>query len=247
MLCWFTRQMKLVAQALSIARTAYIRAAARNPLLAAALLFVALLVTPAQAAAGEPVILVFGDSLSAEYGLARGTGWAALLEARLKQKRIPYSVVNASISGETTSGGAARIDLALKQHKPAIIIIELGGNDGLRGLALDATRANFTRMIEASKQAGAKVLLAGMQLPPNYGRSYTEGFRTLYADLAQRHKTALVPFFLDGISERRELFQADGIHPVAGAQPRLLDNVWSLLAPLLSTPKPGAGHTGKPR
>ena len=247
MLCWFTRWMELVAQAASIARTAFMRAAARNTLLAGVLLCAALLAAPARAAAGAPVILVFGDSLSAEYGLARGTGWPALLEVRLKEKRLDYRVVNASISGETTSGGASRIDLALKQHKPAIIIIELGGNDGLRGLALDATRANFTRMIESSKQAGAKVLLAGMQLPPNYGRSYTEGFRTLYADLAQRHKTALVPFFLDGISERRELFQADGIHPVAGAQPRLLDNLWSVLAPLLGAPKPAPATTGKPR
>ena len=195
-----------------------------------------------------PVILVFGDSLSAEYGLARSAGWAALLDARLKQKRLHYSVVNASISGETTSGGAARIDAALQQHRPAVIIIELGGNDGLRGLALDATRANLTRMIEASNQSGAKVLLAGMQLPPNYGRAYAEGFRALYAGLAQRHKAALVPFFLDGVAEQRELFQADGIHPTAAAQPRLLDNLWRGLAPLLGTAHSaaaGAAGSGK--
>ena len=177
--------------------------------------------------------MVFGDSLSAEYGLPRGAGWAALLDRRLREKRFNYSVVNASISGETTSGGAARIDAALVQHKPAIVIVELGGNDGLRGLSLDATRANLTRMVEASMRAGAKVVLVGMQLPPNYGRTYTEGFRTLYADLAKRHKTALVPFFLDGIADSRELFQADGIHPTPQAQPRLLDNTWKALAPLL--------------
>ena len=237
--------MELVAQGLSIARTSCMRAAARNVRLAGALLLAALMVTPAQAAAGEPVILVFGDSLSAEYGLARGTGWAALLDARLKQQRLPFSVVNASISGETTSGGAARIDLALKQHQPTVIIIELGGNDGLRGLALDATRANLTRMIEASHKAGARVLLAGMQLPPNYGRAYGEQFQRLYTELAQRHKSALVPLFLDGVAERRELFQADGIHPTAAAQPRLLDNTWSVLAPLLSKPKPDAAGSGK--
>jgi acyl-CoA thioesterase-1 len=177
--------------------------------------------------------MVFGDSLSAEYGLPRGAGWAALLDRRLKEKRFNYSVANASISGETTSGGAARIDAALVQHKPAIVIVELGGNDGLRGLSLDATRANLTRIVEASGRAGAKVVLVGMQLPPNYGRAYTEGFRTLYADLAKRHKAALVPFFLEGIAERHELFQADGIHPTPAAQPRLLNNAWKALAPLL--------------
>ena len=184
------------------------------------------------------MILIFGDSLSAEYGLARGTGWAALLEKRLKNKQINYSVANASISGETTSGGAARIDAVLKQTRPAIIVIELGGNDGLRGLSLEATRANFEKMIAASKAAGARVLLAGMQLPPNYGPAYTGSFKALYADLAARHKTALVPFFLDGVAEQRELFQPDGIHPTAAAQAKLLDNVWQPLAPLLQgTPR----------
>ncbi len=205
--------------------------AARAALLVAALLPVSGLW--AAPPGGAPVILVFGDSLSAEYGLPRGAGWAALLERRLKEKRFNYSVVNASISGETTSGGAARIEAALKQHRPAVVFLELGGNDGLRGLALDATRANLTRMIEASSRAHARVVLAGMQLPPNYGRTYTEGFRTLYADLAKRHKTALVPFFLEGVADSRDLFQADGIHPTLEAQPRLLDNAWKALAPLL--------------
>ncbi len=188
-----------------------------------------------------PVILIFGDSLSAEYGLARGTGWGALLEKRLQEKRLNYSVANASISGETTSGGAARIDAVLKQSKPSVIIIELGGNDGLRGLALEATRTNFEKMIVASKAAGAKVVLAGMQLPPNYGPAYTRTFSAMYGELAARHKTALVPFFLAGVAEKRELFQADGIHPVAHAQGALLDNVWKNLAPLLSAvPKKAA-------
>jgi acyl-CoA thioesterase-1 len=208
-------------------------------LLAARLVAAALLLAAsmglAQAAAAAPVILLFGDSLSAEYGLPRGAGWGALLEARLKEKRLDYSVVNVSISGETTSGGAARIDAALQQHRPAIVIIELGGNDGLRGLALDATRANLTRMLAASGKAGAKVVLAGMQLPPNYGRTYVEGFRTLYADLARQHKAALVPFFLENVADKRELFQADGIHPTREAQPLLLDNTWKALAPLLGS------------
>ena len=187
-------------------------------------------------AAGSPAILVFGDSLSAEYGLPRGSGWAALLAERLKQKRFDYSVVNTSISGETSAGGATRIAAELARVKPAVLIIELGGNDGLRGLSLAATRANFDTMIKAGQAAGAKVLLCGMQLPPNYGRDYTERFRAMYADLAKLHGVALLPFFLEGVGDKRELFQTDGIHPTPEAQPRLLDNVWPLLAPLL---KPG--------
>lgn len=187
-------------------------------------------------AIGAPAILVFGDSLSAEYGLQRGSGWAALLAERLKQQRLDYSVVNASISGETSAGGAARIAAELARVKPAVLIIELGGNDGLRGLSLAATRANFDAMIKAGRAAGAKILLCGMQLPPNYGRDYTERFRAMYTDLAKTHGVALLPFFLEGVGDKRELFQADGIHPVAEAQPRILDNVWPLLVPLL---KPG--------
>ncbi len=189
---------------------------------------------PGLASAGKaPVILVFGDSLSAEYGLPRGAGWAALMEQRLKQLKMNYSVANASISGETTAGGAARINAELARIRPAVVIIELGGNDGLRGLALAATRANLEAMIEAATKSGARVLLCGMQLPPNYGRDYTERFRAMYGELAKRHKAALLPFFLEGIGDRREMFQSDGIHPVAEAQPRILDNVWAELAPLL--------------
>ena len=204
-----------------------------------ALIALAALTTPGTglAAAGKaPVILVYGDSLSAEYGLPRGAGWAALMEQRLKQLKMNYSVANASISGETTAGGAARINAELTRIRPAIVIIELGGNDGLRGLALTATRTNLESMIEAALAAGARVLLCGMQLPPNYGRDYTERFRAMYGELAKRHKLALLPFFLEGIGERRDLFQADGIHPVAEAQARILDNVWAQLAPLLKAP-----------
>jgi acyl-CoA thioesterase-1 len=196
----------------------------------------AVLATTVSGTAGaqsKPVILVFGDSLSAEYGLARSSGWVALLEKRLTQERLNYSVANASISGETTSGGAARIEDALKQNRPALVILELGGNDGLRGLSVDATRANLEKMIKAAQKAGARVVLAGMQLPPNYGRAYTDKFRALYGELAKQHKVALVPFFLEGVAERRELFQADGIHPTAEAQDRLLANVWKALGPML--------------
>ena len=184
-------------------------------------------------AQASPEILVYGDSLSAEYGLQRGTGWVALLTERLRLRRANYSVVNSSISGETSAGGASRIAVELARVKPSIVIIELGGNDGLRGLALAATRSNFDAMIVASIKAGARVILCGMQLPPNYGRDYTERFRALYPELAKKHKVALVPFFLDGIGDRRDLFQPDGIHPLGEAQSRLLDNVWMLLGPML--------------
>jgi acyl-CoA thioesterase I len=180
------------------------------------------------------VVLVVGDSLSAEYGLSRGSGWVALLEKRLQEKRVDYSVVNASISGETSSGGASRIEALLIQHKPQVVVLELGGNDGLRGLSLDATRANFEKMIRAAQATKARVLIAGMRLPPNYGRDYTERFFAMYGELARAHKTALVPFFLEGVGEKRELFQADGIHPKAEAHPVILENVWPTLQPLLS-------------
>ena len=193
-----------------------------------------ILATGAQAA---PTILVMGDSLSAEYGLQRGKGWVALLEQRLKDNQLDYSVVNASISGETTSGGAQRLPAALAQNKPAIVVIELGSNDGLRGLAITATRANFETMINLSLKAGAKVMLVGMQLPPNYGRDYTDKFKGLYPELAQKYKIPLAPFMLDGFADKPEMFQADGIHPLAQAHPRILDNIWPALEPLLKTGK----------
>jgi len=178
-------------------------------------------------------ILVYGDSLSAAYGLAQDAGWATLLQARLKQKGMNYTVMNASISGETTSGGAARIAAALRAHKPAVVILALGANDGLRGLPLAQMRANLAKVVRASQTAKSRVLLVGMRLPPNYGESYTRQFAQVYADLAREYKTALAPFLLEGVAEQRELFQADNIHPTAEAQPILLDNVWKALAPQL--------------
>lgn len=178
-------------------------------------------------------MLVLGDSLSAEYGIARGTGWTNLLQERLRTEKLDAAVVNASISGETTSGGATRLPALLKKHRPAILIIELGANDGLRGLSLAATEANLRAMIKAGQAEKSKVLLLGMRLPPNYGAAYTENFHALYAKMAREYKTALVPFFLEGIATRAELFQADRMHPTAAAHPLMLDNVWPSLKPLL--------------
>jgi len=198
----------------------------------AALLLSALSATLAYSA--PKTILVSGDSLSAEYGLARGSGWVALLEQRLHEKKLNVSVVNASISGETTSGGAARITDLLQQHHPDIVIIELGGNDGLRGLPVAAAEQNLRSMITASQHAGAKVLLVGMMIPPNYGRSYTDKFFAMYGTIARDTHVGLVPFLLDGIAEHIELFQSDHIHVIAAAHPRILDNVWPHLLPLIS-------------
>ena len=177
-----------------------------------------------------------GDSLSAEYGLARGSGWVALLEARLAERKMPVTVVNASISGDTTSGGRSRLPALLAQHKPDVVLIELGGNDALRGLPLDMTRGNLREMARAAKAAGARVLLVGMQVPPNYGRRYAEDFQALFATVAREEKTALVPFLLAGVADgpdAESMFQPDRIHPRAEAQPRMLDNVWPELVPLL--------------
>jgi acyl-CoA thioesterase-1 len=176
---------------------------------------------------------VLGDSLSAEYGLPRDQGWVSLLQQRCQQKKLPVQLFNASISGETTSGGKTRLPALLAKHQPNIVIIELGGNDGLRGLPLAETEANFRAMIQAAQRANAKVLLVGMRLPPNFGRSYTEQFSKLYSRLAQQQKTALVPFLLEGIAENPQMFQADRIHPNVAAQPILLDNVWPVLMPWL--------------
>jgi acyl-CoA thioesterase-1 len=178
-------------------------------------------------------ILVVGDSLSAEYGLRRGTGWVDLLAARLREEKLPFDVANASISGETTAGGRTRIASLLERHRPEVVVIELGGNDALRGLDLGTTEANLREMVRAARGAGARPLLLGMMLPPNYGRSYSERFRDLYPKVARAEKAALVPFFLDGVADRLEYFQPDRIHPNERAQPRLLDNVWPTLRKLL--------------
>ena len=175
-------------------------------------------------------ILVFGDSLSAGYGIAREASWAHLLQQELQG--TPYSVVNASISGETTAGGLRRIDKALTQHRPAVVIIELGANDGLRGSPLAETETNLDTIIKLAKSAKAKVLLLGIQLPPNYGHAYTESFRNIYPKLAKKHRVSLLPFMLEGIPP--EQFQADNLHPNAAAQARILRNVMRHLKPLLN-------------
>ena len=177
-------------------------------------------------------ILVFGDSLSAGYGIPQDAAWPSLLAKRLEQNRLDYSVTNASISGETTSGGRTRLAAALDKAQPAVVVIALGANDGLRGLPLPQMRANLDAMIAASRAAGARVLLAGMRLPPNYG-PYADEFAGVFADLARRHQVALLPFLLEPVAGRPRLFQADNLHPVAEAQPLILDHVWPALAPLL--------------
>jgi len=185
-------------------------------------------------ASGKPAtILVFGDSLSAEYGLPRDTGWVRLLANRLAEEAPQYSVVNASISGETTSGGRTRLPQLLEQRRPSVVVLQLGANDGLRGLSLAAMRENLATMIRASRAAQARVLLIGMRIPPNYGREYAERFSSVYAQLARTEKVALVPFLLDGFADDLEYFQADRIHPAQKAQPRMMETVWTQLSPLL--------------
>lgn len=178
-------------------------------------------------------ILIVGDSLSASYGLAQERGWVSLLQQRLSSEKQAYRVVNASISGETTSGGLYRIDALLASHHPAIVILELGANDGLRGLAIEATRNNLESMIQRAKKSGAMILLIGMRLPPNYGPTYTEQFQRLYENLAKKYRVQRVPFLLSAIAGKREYFQADGLHPTAEAQGLLLDTVWPVLQPML--------------
>jgi acyl-CoA thioesterase-1 len=195
---------------------------------------------PALAAGTPPTtrtILVVGDSLSAEYGLKRGTGWVALLENRLKAEKLNAMVVNASISGDTSSGGRSRLGALLSQHRPSHVIIELGGNDALRGLPLSLTEDNLRQMTQAAQQAGARVLLVGMQVPPNYGRDYAERFAAMFATVAKAHKAALVPFLLAGVGDGpdpTQMFQADRIHPKEEAHPIMLAKVWPALRKLLS-------------
>jgi acyl-CoA thioesterase-1 len=190
----------------------------------------------AQAAPAGHTVLVVGDSLSAEYGLKRGEGWVALLEQRLAQEKIAAKVVNASVSGDTTAGGRSRLPALLSQHRPTHVVIELGGNDALRGLPLANTEDNLRWMVEAAQKAGAKVLLVGMQVPPNYGSDYTNRFEAVFGKVAQERKTALVPFLLKGVADgpnATALFQPDRIHPRAEAHPKMLDNVWPELKKLL--------------
>lgn len=183
----------------------------------------------------QETLLIVGDSLSSEYGIRRGTGWVQLLRERLAESDAPpVAIINASISGDTTSSGVTRLPTLLAKHQPSVVLIELGGNDALRGLSLDMTRDNLNTMVELSQAAGAEVVLAGMQIPPNYGPAYTKQFRELYRKVAQENNAALVPFFLAGLEIDRSLFIEDGIHPAEHAQPILLNNVWPVLDPLLS-------------
>jgi len=191
---------------------------------------------PVHAQGTRRSLLVVGDSLSAEYGIARGSGWVALLEKRLAEQKLRVQVVNASISGDTTSGGRSRLPALLQQHRPQVVVIALGGNDALRGLPLDMTQANLAEMARAAKAAGAKVLIAGVAVPPNYGRKYSDDFFRLFGTVSRTEGTSLVPFLLAGVADvpnADELFQPDRIHPTAQAHPRMLDNVWPVLRPLL--------------
>ncbi|MBF8775577.1 arylesterase [Pseudomonas fulva] len=178
-------------------------------------------------------VLIVGDSISAGFGLDTRYGWASLLQTRLRQEGFDDKVVNASISGDTSAGGQARLPALLAAHKPAVVVLELGGNDGLHGQPPAQLRQNLATMVDQSRQAGAKVLLLGMQLPPNYGVRYTTAFAKVYEELAKDKQVALVPFFLEGVGGVPELMQADGIHPAQGAQQRLLENAWPVLKPLL--------------
>jgi len=185
------------------------------------------------AGAAAPTVLILGDSLSAAYGIAEDRGWVALLQRRLEERGYPHRVVNASVSGETSVGGRNRLPRLLEEHRPAVLVVELGANDGLRGIAPSVFSENLTAIIAAGQAAGARVLLLGVRLPPNYGAVFNARFERVYASVADATDTVLVPFFLDGVAQDRGLMLPDGLHPAAEAQPRLLDNVWPALEPLL--------------
>jgi acyl-CoA thioesterase-1 len=193
-------------------------------------------------AAGSRTLLVFGDSLSAGYGLPQGTSWVSLLERRLAQAAPDYKVVNASISGETAAGGTRRIGPALEQHRPAVVLLELGANDGLRGQRIESLQSDLEAMVRASLKQGAQVVLIGMRLPPNYGAGYVQRFEKVFSTVAKKYNVAFVPFLLDGFAERFELFQPDGIHPTREAQPLIVETVWKALAPLVTQPRSAAGR-----
>nr|WP_245725366.1 arylesterase [Pandoraea oxalativorans] len=192
------------------------------------------------ASSGAPTILVVGDSLSAEYGIARGAGWVNLMQQTITQSGYDYNVVNASISGDTTSGGRSRLAPLLERYHPAVTIIELGGNDALRGIPLDLTRSNLREMIAASRKVGSRVIVVGMRIPPNYGPDYSEQFFNMFSTIAKQEKTGYVPFLLAGVIEHQDWFQQDQIHPLAKAHPQILQNVWPTVKPLL---KPAAAAT----
>ena len=195
------------------------------------MLFLVVITLPV--AAAERSILVFGDSLSAAYGIPRQKGWVALLEERLKRERPDYIVVNASISGETSGGGRGRLKTLLEKHRPAVMILELGGNDGLRGMSATQIRTNLAAIIHEAQASGARVLLVGVKVPPNYGEVYSQSFDSVFRELARTHGTALVPFLLEDFADKPDFFLPDRIHPTEAAQPLMLERVWSGLKPLL--------------
>jgi acyl-CoA thioesterase-1 len=184
-------------------------------------------------AAAQRSILILGDSISSAYGIAQARGWVALLGERLKRERLDYIVANASVSGDTTAGGVARLGAALERHRPAIVVLELGGNDGLRGLPVADMKKNLAAMIDRSRKSGARVLLIGMKIPPNYGPDYAGAFEASFGELAKRYQTALVPFLMEDFADRPDLFQPDRIHPAEAAQPLMAERVWEALRPLL--------------
>ncbi|HKK02689.1 MAG TPA: arylesterase [Gammaproteobacteria bacterium] len=205
------------------------------------LLLLVFLAAPA-AKAAPPVILIVGDSLSAGYGLAIHENWPSLLQDRLEEAGYPHRVVNASISGDTTSGGLARLPRALERNSPEVVIIGLGGNDGLRAIPIPEIRRNLARMIQISRAEGAEVLLAGVHIPPNYGPAYTEAFHGVYHELAQEYGAGLVPFILEGVALNAALMQEDGLHPTAEAQPLIVDNVWPELVSMLESAHPDSNQ-----
>ena len=202
----------------------------------AGLVLTMMLAATASAYSAPKTVLVVGDSLSAEYGITRGAGWVALLEQKLKAEKIGATVVNASISGETTSGGRARLPALLKQHKPDVVVIELGANDGLRGLPVPSADANLRAMIAAAQAQKARVLLIGMQIPPNYGRAYTDRFFGMYRTISHDTGSPLVPFMLEGVADKPALFQQDRLHPLAAAHPIILNNIWPHFVSLIRKP-----------
>lgn len=188
----------------------------------------------AAAAAAPPAIVVLGDSLSSAHGIDEREGWVNLLRQKLHDNGDPHAVVNASVSGDTTRDALSRLDATLQRHHPDIVVVELGGNDGLRAFPVDAIRRNLSHILDTARESGAKIVLAGMRMPPNYGPAYTQAFERLYSDLAEEFDAALVPFFMKGVATNPDLMQDDGIHPNARGQPLLLDNVWPVLEPLLN-------------
>jgi acyl-CoA thioesterase-1 len=189
------------------------------------------------ALAADRTVMVFGDSLSAAYNLSADQGWVHIIGERISAAKLPWVVVNASVSGETTAGGMRRLAEDLKRHKPSVVVIELGANDALRGQPIAGMRSNLEEMIRLSRQARAEPVLVGLMIPPNYGIEYAAQFHDMYAAIAAKLKTPLVPFLLEGIADKPELFQADGLHPVASAEPKVADNVWATLQPVLRSAK----------